>query len=302
MKIRCALCQKLKENKNNTHYLTDGIIRSCLNQDGENVREKGLYYDISNNNSKLPLGFQRNTSPERIKEILGREITDEDIGNATQTPFSVNNVFCKDCEDIFTTIETEFISKVLPEFREHNLTGLSHKRHGSNKLIRLFFLLQIWRTSVCTNNFLISDTTKEELRKMILSSFNANIDELNKFPLSISYLQTLGGNEEFTRNAVGPTIDNKYPKIIFLNDFVIQFYEKEDDIQYDSFYGLNDKTLYNKFVNYKEEEFIFQILSDKERKEFLERKDKEKIQKIMFSNWALDMWKLSGRNRWIYLL
>ncbi|MBK8657107.1 MAG: hypothetical protein IPN20_25120 [Haliscomenobacter sp.] len=38
----CALCAKNEANKKNTHYLTDGIIRSCLNEDGSNVREKGF--------------------------------------------------------------------------------------------------------------------------------------------------------------------------------------------------------------------------------------------------------------------
>ena len=30
-----TLCKEREANKTNTHYLTDGIIRSCLNQEGK---------------------------------------------------------------------------------------------------------------------------------------------------------------------------------------------------------------------------------------------------------------------------
>jgi hypothetical protein len=43
----CALCKEREANKKNTHYLTDGVIRSCLNHDGGNERENGLYFDVS---------------------------------------------------------------------------------------------------------------------------------------------------------------------------------------------------------------------------------------------------------------
>lgn len=302
MKITCALCLQEKDNKKNTHYLTDKIIRSCLNQDGENEREKGLYYDISNISSDIPVGFQRNTTPERIEKALGRGITNEDIEKSKNIPFSVNTVFCKNCEDIFTAIEAEFINKILPEFRENDLTNLSQLENSENGLIRLFFLLQVWRTAVCIDSFTIADSTKEELRKIILSPLGSKSEELVKYPLSITYLQTLGGDEEFTRNAVGPTCDNKQPRIIFFNDFIIQFYEKKEDIQFDSFYGLNNEKSYRKFINIDEEKFVFQILSDKERRDFLERKDTVKMQKIQYSNIALELWKQNGRNKWIYLL
>jgi len=58
----CALCKNREADKKNTHYLTDGIIRSCLNQDGSGDREKGFYFDLSNKSSYVEFNFQRETS------------------------------------------------------------------------------------------------------------------------------------------------------------------------------------------------------------------------------------------------
>lgn len=44
----CKFCEHNEATKKNTHYLTDGIIRSCLNIGGTNSREKGMMFDISN--------------------------------------------------------------------------------------------------------------------------------------------------------------------------------------------------------------------------------------------------------------
>lgn len=54
----CALCKNREADKKNTHYLTDGIIRSCLNQDGSGDREKGFYFDLSNKSSYVEFNFK----------------------------------------------------------------------------------------------------------------------------------------------------------------------------------------------------------------------------------------------------
>lgn len=43
-------------------------------------------------------------------------------------------------------------------------------------------------------------------------SFSADVKELKKYPLAITYLQTLGGYKEYTRNIVGSTCDEKILK------------------------------------------------------------------------------------------
>lgn len=248
----CALCEKNRANKTNTHYLSDGIIRTTLNEGGSNKREKGAYFDMSDNKIVSAFNFQRGTSLKTIEDELGRPPTEEEIEKAKKVPYSVDHIFCSDCENIFTNIETQFTNEILKEFRlpKKNNKEVENKaieefteiefENSDIKIIRLFFLMQVWRLSVCEELFTISSACKEKLRILILNNFDSNIDELKQFSLAIGYLNTLGGSYEYTRNMVGAKVDLD-PKIIFMNDFVIQFSEYDiDDISYFHLYGLND--------------------------------------------------------------
>lgn len=62
--------------------MTDAIIRTCLNIDGSNQREKGFYFDVSNDKPYINFNFQRETPPDKIESMLDREITDEEIDRA----------------------------------------------------------------------------------------------------------------------------------------------------------------------------------------------------------------------------
>lgn len=140
------------KRKKNTHYLTDAIIRSCLNIEGSNNREKGLYFAINSKNPFIEFNFQR-LDEQTIEKAIGRKPTDEEIENAKQIPFSVDYIFCNDCENKFTDIETEFIEKILPKFRKNDLTGLDSLSIQENLICRNFFYLQIFRSAVCEKVF-----------------------------------------------------------------------------------------------------------------------------------------------------
>lgn len=135
----CALCKNREANKKNTHFLTDGIIRSCLNFNGSKEREKGFYFDVSNDNAFIEFNFQRGTSVDTLKSMFGRDITDEEIEKAKLIPFSVDNIFCSICESYFTEIENNFIRDILPIFRNTDLTDKSIINLTNIKTVRLFF-------------------------------------------------------------------------------------------------------------------------------------------------------------------
>ena len=97
--MTCALCRQREADKKNTHFLTDSIIRTCLNENGENVREKGFYFDVSNDSPFVEFNFQRRTTLEKLKTALGRDPNDGEIKKAKQIPFSVDFVFCSECEN-----------------------------------------------------------------------------------------------------------------------------------------------------------------------------------------------------------
>lgn len=91
IKKLCACCKLRIANKKNIHYLTDAVIRSCLNQDGldsNKNREKGHYWDLSN----IPkYRYQQSTNPEKIEEVLGGPPTEEQNKKMeNRTDFSVD--------------------------------------------------------------------------------------------------------------------------------------------------------------------------------------------------------------------
>lgn len=266
--MTCALCKEREANKKNSHFLTDGIIRSCLNLDGSREREKGFYFDLSNDNAFIEFNFQRGTSIDKLKSSLGRDVTEEEIEKAKSIPFSVDNVFCNVCENYFTEIESKFISEILPSFRNTNLTDKDTINLIDIKTVRLFFYIQVWRTAICDDTLKLSDDTAENLRQIILNHKTVDTNEIKNYPLAITYLQTIGDEAEYTSNYVGYTSDRN-PNLIIMNDFVIQFYESPDTVSFFDFYGLTTEENYTQFININEEHFVVNIFPNDRRKQFL---------------------------------
>lgn len=267
----CKLCKQERAPKSNTHYLTDFIIRTALNEDGVNVKNKGLYYSFDPDRKSVGFKYQQRASPERLQEVLGRETTDDENAEAKEfTEFSVSDSFCKDCEDIFSAIENDFDTKLLKKFRGDDLTGVSqiNLNEAESRILRLFFLMQFWRSSVCDDTFDLSENTNEFLRNKI---FTRDFSDLELIPLSVTYLETLKdeddtdeGDKYKTQNVVSPT-EGKNPYIILMNDFVIQLYE-DLNFPFTDFYGLNEVGSYVDFLNYKKTDFKVNVLSNAKRK------------------------------------
>lgn len=276
----CALCLDKEATKKNTHYLTDGIIRSCLNLEGSNEREKGFYFDMSSKTAGVDFNFQRETPSKQLEKTFGRLPSDEEIDKAKKIPFSVNDIFCTDCEKIFTGIENQFLQNILPQFRNSNLAGVANKSFEQVKELRLFFYIQIWRTSVCDLSFKLTASRKEILRQFIFENNRFQQAEFTIFPLTVTYLETLGGKHAYTSNIVGLT-DDINPFIILFNDFIIQFYESDKSIKFDSFNGLNNETTFQDNINLNEQRFLIEIINDKKRKEIFNVITDQKVRETL---------------------
>jgi hypothetical protein len=268
----CKCCNEKEADKKNTHYLTDSIIRKCLNENGTNYREKGFMFGLSNKNPFVEFSFQRETNTTSIIEALGREPSDEEINIAKKNAFSVDNYFCSDCENRFTIIENEFLKQILPKLRETNFQNINQRtiEFIENILIRKFFLLQFWRTSVCDPSFDISDSFRAKLYKGIFQ----DAETLKVIPLRVTYLNTVGNDFEYTKNSVG-TLKDKSNYIIFFNDFIIQAFEVFADINFTELYGLNGKENFPESFNFSEKHFVFDILFNQERIKFTEKLHQE---------------------------
>lgn len=258
----CNCCNSNEADKKNTHYLTDAIIRTCLNDNGSNYRERGFMFGLSNKSPFVEFSFQRETKVASILDALGREPTEDEINEAKKNAFSVDNYFCSDCERLFTEIENEFIRTILPLIRGVNFenTGKRTIEFQDCTLIRKFYLLQFWRTSVCDPSFDLTDSFKHKLHYSIFKDNSI----LKEIPLRISILNTVGDEFEYTRNLVG-ILKEKSNYAIFLNDFIIQAFETVDDIKFIDLYGLNKEESFSKSFNVNEGLFVFDILFNQER-------------------------------------
>ncbi|MBK8657106.1 MAG: hypothetical protein IPN20_25115 [Haliscomenobacter sp.] len=216
------------------------------------------------------MNFQRATSYESLKESLGREPTEDEIEKAKKVPFSEDYVFCNHCEGIFSNIESEFIDNIFSELRENPDLKNGEFKIENVKLARLFFLIQIWRTAVCEPQFEIDNGLLERMRNQILNHEEINIEELKELAISITYLKTEGEKreKEYTRNMVG-VVTQENPKVIFFNDFLIQFYPN-NNIVFNDVYGINNEENFEDFINYQEDKFSVNVLSNEERLKFLE--------------------------------
>ncbi|MEJ7559851.1 MAG: hypothetical protein WKF66_16185 [Pedobacter sp.] len=224
-------------------------------------------FDVSSNKTSIEFAFQRSTSQNAIKDGLGHEANEEEIEAAKQNAFSVDYVFCSNCEDRFGEIERDFIEQILPRFRGNDMTGISELDFENNVMIRKFFLLQILRTSVADEKYKISHELKNRLRLIILDE-RVEESEIVSVPLNISYLNTIGGDFEYTKNNVGIAyLGNK--QIIMFNDFIIQVFDKISDVAFIDFFGVNEKATIDYFTNFKEEVFRFKVFDPIKRKEIL---------------------------------
>ncbi|MBC6994896.1 hypothetical protein QWY85_13905 [Neolewinella lacunae] len=267
--MKCLLCGINEATRSNTHYLTDSIIRSALNVDGKNIRDTGLFWQFSTQKAGARFGFQQATNIAKLEEVLGRQPTDEEIAHAVaETAFSVDNHFCPSCEVHFGEIERPFIETTLPKFRGADLTGISEIGVEDVRISRAFFLLQVLRSALCDKAFNVSSGVLDDLKYLILNFQDADVTQFTKYPLLVTYLQTTGGQTAYTENQVGFVVYDIH-RIILMNDFVVQFFEKEPDVVLADFNDLYDLSDFEHFLNIHEEIFLFKIFSNKQRQSFL---------------------------------
>ena len=221
-------------------------------------------FNISNNTDTIEFRFQRSTSPEAVEETLGRTPNEEEIAEAMEIPFSVDYMWCNKCENIFTGIENDFIKNILPRLRGRDFTGQPEVTFDENIIIRKFFLLQVYRTSIADPGYRISAGLQNELRELI---FNTDADpaRLLNIPLNITFQNTLGDESEYTTNTVGIASDRDN-KIIIMNDFIIQVFENAGAVKFVDFMGFNDKATFDHYTNQNENNFVIKIINNDLRK------------------------------------
>ncbi|WP_276975644.1 hypothetical protein [Flavobacterium filum] len=283
----CKLCKKKRANQTGSHIFSFSLIKGAINENGEVKRDKEISFKISLITLKETY-FGRSINPEKIKEVKGRELTDEEI-EKNINPFTINNLVCLDCEKRFGTVETYFKDKVYDklltdDFKEEtDIKGTAIKicEGVDNRIIRLFIYVNIWRAAAAKfTDWKIKPKEEEELRQILDEHLGMTQEETIKLveetesqfshlPLIVTYLETEEGEE--TGNPI--LIDrSKMPYCLIMNNIIVQFFVKESHARgsINWVYGISDMIDNKEHLNFKEDEFRIGKLNVIQRKKYVE--------------------------------
>jgi len=289
----CKLCQEKTADQTGSHIFTFSWIKSAINQVGKTKRDKEITFSTNPFNFGNAY-FGRNVKPEKIEEILNREMTEEEIQN-NKNYLVRDYLVCRQCEKRFTSAENYFNEKFYQPLKEHKFSSANDSK--GNKIIeinstqinvdiiRLNIYIQIWRASASRfNGFQLKSKVEEKLRKIINEiiyidqtileqNCAKNSERIRDFPLIITFAETdikSKDSIELTGNIVFVGI-GKMPYFLIINDIYIQFYEKESHLKstIQHLFKLNNIIDRFEHYNFKEKNLKVGMLNDDRRIEVL---------------------------------
>lgn len=233
--------------------------------DGNPRRDTGLLYELPHDGRPMEILIQRDTNPQAFEKALGREPNDGDIKRGQRSPHSYDCLFCSDCEKMFGQIETQFCQEFLPKIRNHALKSTTPLSFEESDTIRLFILIQFWRSAVSSAELELSDDLKTRIRAIILNYAQGQEINAKEIPISVTYLQTLGDPMEFTANSVGYASGGN-PYIVFMGEFILQIYDVESTLENFDYFGVSEAVTLGNHVNKNETQFRIGIIPDEIRR------------------------------------
>jgi hypothetical protein len=237
MDNKCKLCKENDLEDVGSHIFTESVIRTALNEDGFTKRaDKELMFEISVNKVGLDF-FGSAIQPEKIEEITGKPVTEEQIAG-NENELINKNLVCRDCENRFNPIETAFVQDIYTHIVKKSHEELkkdtcNYIAFEDKKLIALqFVIINVWRASASNyDNWKLTDEQEEYLRsfidKTLVGDLNSILerttqfaDEINDFDFALNYF--IQDEERLSDNGV--LIDNSVsPYFILLNRLSIIF-------------------------------------------------------------------------------
>ena len=265
----CKLCKSAIADQTGSHIIPAFLISSGLNYKGKRDRDNELFFAVSSRGFNRTY-FGRKILPDTIKEIKGRDLTDEEIEN-NRNRLIVDFIFCCDCEKKLSVLEGFFSREIYDSLVRGVMNfDLSDKGYGLSTvyepidlLIRLFVISIVWRASVSgvmASKF--KGTEENKLRKILYNCLDLDINvilrrsieneaSLRDFPIIMCYSDKEA--VESTRQFVYGHM-SKIPYFLVANQFMICFYAKGKQLkapQDDDIFGLMDMIDRSEVINYR---------------------------------------------------
>lgn len=224
----CHLCGK-PANQSGSHVISHLLINDILSNNPGNHRNDGILFGISSSGDvKHEIG--RAVLPAKIEELFSNsEKVIKDNSNLTTFDY----VFCSNCEKAMSELES--LSKIILDKSKSNSSSLGKEEQYE---LFLFFILQIWRSSVVSLMGFELDAKnksrmKELLSKRLIQKDNAEIHEtIVIFKLKKS---------SKTGGLLFLTSGTQSPYYFVFDDMAIAYFHKSRIKQIMPFYGLEHK-------------------------------------------------------------
>lgn len=176
MNTKCKLCKVNDLEDVGSHIFTESIIRTALNEDGFTKRaDKELMFEISVNKVGLDF-FGSAIQPEKIQEITGKPVTEEQIAG-NENELINKKLVCRECENKFNPIETAFAQEIYSKIVKKSNSDLkkdtcNYIAFEDKKLIALqFVIINVWRASASNyDNWKLTDDQEEYLRRTVVKN------------------------------------------------------------------------------------------------------------------------------------
>lgn len=185
---QCELCKQNKADKKGSHIIPNFLIQSSFAENGKEGRGNEMIFPI---NIVSDFRFGRNVLPERIHEVIGRELKDEEIEKNVKTPIPyVKDYFlCTDCEKRLGGIETLYAESISKAHSKNDYLENPIPPHLSH----LFWLSVIWRISVTNFGFKFQEAhIEEDIRDILNNTLSIKTDDIPNSGMYIERLKKYG--------------------------------------------------------------------------------------------------------------
>lgn len=214
----CMLCRKSPADKTGSHMVPHFLIAKVFSYDGSTNRDKVMV-----NVDNLAEGYNEHyfgaqVYGDAISEVLGRELTDEEVEEEIQktNALTLDYVFCKECEDRFSIIESYYADILNGKIKDYPLA-----------IPYLFWISVMWRMSVGKIGTVLEEKHEENLRKILNDCLAHKREEIITTGSKKGYCAYSIYKAEDTRDEqlgiLGPHSPTK-PYQALIGAFLINFY------------------------------------------------------------------------------
>ncbi|HTA62378.1 MAG TPA: hypothetical protein VK835_07980 [Bacteroidia bacterium] len=260
--MACKLCNNPVADQENSHIIPFSLIKTMVTPGEKGRTEKDVSFDLSLTGTTCYF-FGRDLREDEIYELLGRDLTEEEIAQ-NSNPFTVDNLLCTSCEKKFGRLESLY-SKLLAKKISENQNDFIELDHTNSLLLKVFIYSIIWRLGVSNyNGYSIHESILSRLSVIlqqclsldeseIISKVKENKVLIQDHKVSISYFNNI--DHPKTR-FVFFDLGRKNPNYYFFNGLIVVFYYKKGTLlkKGNSFFGL--EKLFDRKTIYKTENTI----------------------------------------------